>query len=281
MSSRSEPSPPGVRRLTVALVRTWTWRQWLLGIIYLLLAVVLIGCMFGFIKHSLPASVASRITHNSEGYVIALIVIPWIQFVRGRLAGQRREWPVTVAVGLVSVLIGILLILSHLPSAIRTLNEGFIAAGLLLPYVQLRRPLHRLLPVTVMVVAVLVAAVFNQSTEVTDLAEVWGAMVLLPLTFDFFDRGILDPAAPNRPGLRYTWLAVLVVLPIVCSVLLSHHELDGGVYAVVRYVSRCWEDFVAAALTTLCLSVVLGWTGRGDHRTAEAGESERALSAQQ
>lgn len=259
-------------------MRTWTWRQWLVGVIYLLLALVLIGCMFGFIKHGLPASVASRITHNSEGYVIALIVIPWMQFARGRLAGRQREWPTTVAVGVVSVLVGILLILSHLPSPIRTLNEGFIAAGLLLPYVQLRRPLHPLLPVSVMVVAVLIAAIFNQSTEVTDLAEVWGALVLLPLTLDVFDRGILDPSAPNRPWLRYTWLAVIVIVPIICSALLAHNDLSGTPYAVVRYISRCWEDFVAAALTTVCLSVVLGWTGRGDRRGARASESADALA---
>lgn len=260
-------------------MRAWTWRQWLVGIIYLLVGLVLISCMFAFVKDYLPASVASRVSHNSEGYVIALIVIPWIQFVRGRLAGLRREWPLTVAVGVVSVLIGILLILSHLPSPIRTLNEGFIAAGLLLPYVQLRRPVHPVLPVSVMVVAVLVAAIFNQSTEVTDLAEVWGALVLLPLTFDVFDRGILDTGAPNRPGLRYTWLAVLVVVPVVCSVLLAHHDLTDVVEALASYVSRCYEDFVAAVLTTLCLSVVLGWTGRGDRRTAEPSESAGALPA--
>ena len=78
-------------RIRSAVMRAWTWRQWLVGIIYLLVGLVLISCMFAFVKDYLPASVASRVSHNSEGYVIALIVIPWIQFVRGRLAGLRRR----------------------------------------------------------------------------------------------------------------------------------------------------------------------------------------------
>lgn len=260
-------------------MRTWTWRQAGAVVVYLLLGFVLISCMFSFVHAYLPHSLATRVAHNSEGYVIALIVIPWIQFARDRLFGRPSEWPLTVTAGVVSVLVGILLILSDLPSPIRTLNEGFIAAGLLLPYVQLRRPLRWALPVAVVVVGVLVATVFNQNSEVTDLAEVWGGLVLLPLTFDLFDRGILDPSAPNRPWLRYSWLAVLVVVPVACSVLDARNALTGVAGQVVHYVSRCNEDFVAAILATLCLSVILGWTGRGDRRGAEAPTSGATVAA--
>lgn len=254
-------------------MRTWSGRQILAALIYLVVAVVLVACLVPFLKDVLPAHLATQVGHNSEGYVIALIVIPWIAAARPRLAGTRAEWPVTVLVGLVAVAVGVLLIVSDLPSRIRTLNEGFIAAGLLLPYVQLRRPVPRALPWCVLVVAVLVAVLFNHNSEVTDLAEVWGALVLVPLTVDVFDRVIQDPAAPVRQWLRWPWLAVLVVVPVLCSYLDSRDDVTGVLNQVVHYVARCNEDFVAAVLISLVLGVVLGGAGRGrlSGTTAEAG----------
>lgn len=243
-------------------MRTWSGRQALAALIYVVVAVVLAGCLVPFLKDVLPGHVATQVGHNSEGYLMALILLPWVGLVRGRLAGTRAEWPVTVLVGLVLIGVGVLLVVSDLPSRIRTLNEGFIAAGLLLPYLQPRRPLPRALPWCVLVIAVLVAVLFSNNTEVTDLAEVWGALVLIPLTVDVFDRGVLSPAAPTRSWLRWTWLGLLVVVPVACSWLDSRADVTGALNQVVHYVARCNEDFIAAVLLSLVFSVVLGGVGR-------------------
>lgn len=256
-------------------MRTWTGRTALSAVFYVALAVVMAACVVPFVS-VLPHSLATRVAHNSEGYVIALVLIPWIQFVRPRLAARRAEWPVTVAVGLLCIAIGILLIATGLPSRIRTLNEGFIAAGLLVPYVQLRRPVPRALPVVGAVLAVLIAVVFDHNSAITDLAEVWGALVLIPLALDVVDRGILDPAARTSVVARYGWYAALVVVPLVCAVLDFGMHVTGVLYQVVHYVGRANEDFVAAVLISLALAVILGRTG--PHREEPQVASTRDTS---
>jgi hypothetical protein len=247
-------------------MRSTTGRTVLTAVFYVVLAVVLAACLVPFVS-VLPHAAAQRVAHNSEGYVLALILVAWIQFARPRLAGRRAEWPATVAVALAVLAVGVLLIASDLPSRIRTLNEGFLAAGLLVPYVQLRRPVPRALPLLVPAIAVLVAVAFDHNSEVTDLAEVWGALVLIPLTVDLFDRGVLDPDARTSPALRYGWYAALVVVPIGCAALDFGVHVTGVLYQVVHYVGRCNEDFVAALLLSLALAVIAGRTGR------PAGES--------
>jgi hypothetical protein len=242
-------------------MRSATWRTALTAVFYVVLAVVLAACLVPFVS-VLPHAVALRVAHNSEGYVLALILVAWIQFARPRLAGRRAEWPAALTVAVALVAVAVLLIASDLPSRIRTLNEGFLAAGLLVPYVQLRRPVPRALPVLVPVIAVLVAVVFDHNSEVTDLAEVWGALVLIPLAVDLFDRGILDPDARTSPALRYGWYAALVVVPIGCAVLDFGMHVTGALYQVVHYVGRCNEDFVAALLLSVALAVIAGRTGR-------------------
>src|SRR3954465_8051260 len=194
-------------------MRTRSVRQILATIVYVVVAVVLVGCLVPFWADVLPAWAATSVTHNSEGYLIALVLVPWIVYARPRLAGRRAQWPVAIAVGAILLAIGFVLIATDLPSRFRTLNAAFIALGLLVPYVQIRRPLPRGLTPAVVVIGVLVAAIFNHNGTVTDLAEVWGALVLLPIGLDLVDRGILDPAARTSAVLRYGWYAVLVVLP--------------------------------------------------------------------
>ena len=242
-------------------MRSGRWRPALSAVFYVVLVVVLAACLVPFVR-VLPHSLALRVAHNSEGYVLALILIPWIQFARPRLAGRGAEWPAAVAVALACLAVGVLLIASDLPSRIRTLNEGFLAAGLLVPYVQLRRPVPRVLPVLVAAIGVLIAVAFDHNTEVTDLAEVWGALVLIPLTLDLVDRGILNPTARTSRALRYGWYAALVVVPIGCAVLDFGVHVTGVLYQVVHYVGRCNEDFVAALLISLALAVIAGRTGR-------------------
>ena len=238
---------------------------------YVVLVVVLAACVVPFVS-VLPHSVAQRVAHNSEGYVLALILIPWLQYVRPRLAGRRSEWPVALAAALACVAVGVLLIASDLPSRIRTLNEGLLAAGLLVPYVQLRRPLPRAVPVLVAVIAAVVAVAFDHNSEVTDLAEVWGALVLIPVGLDLVDRGILDPTARTSPVVRYCWYAALAVVPIGFAVLDFGVRVTGSLHQIVFYVGRCNEDFVAAFLISLALAVIAGCTGaeRSAVRPADA-----------
>jgi hypothetical protein len=243
---------------------------------YGVLVLVLAACLVPFTS-VLPHSLALRVAHNSEGYVIALILIPWIQFLRPRLAGRRAGWPVATAVAVTCLVVGVLLIASDLPSRIRTLNEGFLAAGLLVPYVQLRRPVPRILPVVVAAIGVLIAVVFDHNSEVTDLAEVWGAIVLIPLAVDLIDRGILDPAARTSRVLRYGWYAALVVVPIGCAVLDFGLHVTGVLYEVVHYVGRCNEAFVAALLISLALAIIDGRTGRHSDSGATRQRAARAV----
>ena len=94
------------------------------------------------------------------------------------------------------------LLASDLPSRWRTLNETFLALALLLPYLQLRRPLPRALPSGIAVVLLVVVVAFESTAAVTDLAETFGILILAPVAFDLVDRGILDP----QPAARTRWL---------------------------------------------------------------------------
>ena len=257
-------------------MRTWSGRQALAALLCAVIAVVLVGCLVPFWADLLPKSAATSVTHNSEGYLIALVLVPWILYARPRLAGRRAQWPVAIAVGAVLLAIGFVLIATHLPSRFRTLNEAFIVLGLLVPYVQIRRPLARGLAVAVAVIGILVAVIFNHNGAVTDLAEVWGGLVLVPIGLDLVDRGILDPSARTSTVLRYAWYAVLVVLPSVFHAVRPHVGTSDVLGQSVDYVARCWEDFIAAFLISLILAVVLGRTGR--NRASAAGPREVAVT---
>src|SRR5688500_13359197 len=89
------------------------------GGLLLLMAAILLELLGGV----LPDGLARRIGFNSEGYTLALMVAAWIEFVRPRLLGSRRQWPVTLGVSLACAAIGIALLSTDLPSRFRTLNE--------------------------------------------------------------------------------------------------------------------------------------------------------------
>ena len=210
----------------------------------------------------LPDAVASRIAHNSEGLLLALVIAAWIQFVRPRLAGTRREWPVTLLVGAVLLAAGIALLLTDLPSRFRTLNEPLLAAALLVPYLQVRRPLPP--RVAGLLTAVVLAGVvaFNRTAIITDLAEMLAALVLVPIAFDLVDRGILDARARTSGALRAGWYAVLVLAPIAFSVVQYQIGVDGLLGEAFRYAVRIAEIFICLLLVEVFFTVVLGRTGR-------------------
>jgi len=224
--------------------------------------VVTVGVLGQLFAEILPGSVASRIGHNSEGVVLALLVAPWIEFARPRLAGTSREWPVTLAVAALCTVIALLLLQSDLPSRFRTLNETFLAAAVVIPYVQLRRPLPGRLPVVASAVVLAVIVVANRTAVVTDLAETLAVLLLVPIGFDVVDRGILDPQATTSPRLRLGWYVAMVVAPIAFSVLEYNIGFEGIVGEATRYAVRVAEAFIFMLLVELYFTVVQGRVGR-------------------
>lgn len=238
------------------------WNRTVLGIVfYGGLTAVLLGIWFEIFPMFLPAAVADRIGHNSEGVLLTLLLALWIQYARTNLFGSSREWPLTSAAASACLAIAIFLLLTDLPSRFRTLNETFLAATVLIPYVQVRRPLPSNLA-TWLSVAMLVTIVFSQRTQIgTDLAESLGVLVLAPIGFDIVDRGILDPEAPTSTRLRYAWYVTLVVTPIAFSLLEYRLDLSGAAGEVTRYAVRIAEAFLFMLLVEMYLAVGLGRTG--------------------
>src|SRR5215218_5401737 len=171
-------------------------RQRLLPIVfYGGLLLVLASILFQWLGRIAPDAISTRVGHNSEGYLAAVVVAGWIQYVRPRLTGHRREWLVTALAAAAALAVGLLLVASDLPSRWRTLNETFLALALLLPYLQLRRPLLRAVPIAIAVALFGSLVAFESTAAVTDLAETFGILILAPIGLDLVDRGILDRAA--------------------------------------------------------------------------------------
>lgn len=218
---------------------------------YAAVAAVLLGVLAQVLPLLLPESLAVRIGHNSEGLLLALVLAPWIQFVRPRLAGTDREWLLTGLAAGLCLALGLFLIVTDLPSRFRTLNEPLLAAALLLPYVQLRRPLPGRTAVWAAMGVLAVTVAFNRTAIVTQLAEMLAALILVPLALDVFDRAILDREAETSRPVRYGWYAFLVLAPIVFSVLEYRVGFDGLLGEALRYSVRIAEVFLTLVLVEL------------------------------
>jgi hypothetical protein len=225
--------------------------------------VVVVGVLAQLFAEVLPDRVASGIGHNSEGVVLALLLALWIELARPRLAGTNREWPVTLVVAAICTISALLLLQSDLPSRFRTLNETFLAAAVVIPYLQLRRPLPDRLAIAASAGVLAAVVVGNRTGVVIDLAEALAVLVLVPIGFDLVDRGILDPQARTSPRLRLGWYVGLVVAPIVFSVLEYQVGFDGILGEATRYSVRVAEAFIAMLLVELYLTVGLGRVGQG------------------
>ncbi len=226
------------------------------------LTLLLAGVLAQVFSEVAPKGVANRINHNSEGYLLALLVGAWIQFVRDRLRGARWEWPVVGAVAVTCAAIALALLASDLPSRFRTLNEALLAAAAVIPYVQLRRPLPRKLAGGLAGAFLFVTVAANRTAIVTELAETLAALILAPVAFDIVDRGILEPDAPTSRRLRYGWYAVLVAVPIAFSVLEYGLHLSGAAGEVTRFGVRLAEMFICVLVIEIYFSVGLGRVGR-------------------
>lgn len=214
----------------------------------------------------LPGGVGRSVAFDSEAYVVVLLLAPWIQYVRPRLAGTAWQWPIAAAAAAACVVVGVLLYRSDLPSQFRTLNEAFLA-GIMIAYVQPRRPVPRWIPVVIAAGLLAVIVVASDTRLVTDLAEGLGVVILLPLAVDVFDRRILEPAAPRSPALTYAWYAFLVLAPIIFSVLNRAVDSGNALDSAARYGVRPQEAFVAVPLLGLYFAVL---------RSARDRESSRS-----
>lgn len=219
------------------------------------LLVVLAGVLLEFWAEVLPSGLASQVGHNSEAFGLVLGLGAWIQFARPRLQGSTREWPVTGAVALGCLAAGVGLLASDWPSRFRTLNETLLALAVLVPYVTLRRRPGpgRAVAATIVILVVVVLA---QPTQLgTDLAETFGMIMLAPLAFDVFDRGILRQDAAVAGRVRIGWYAALVVTPIMLSALQYRVEVGGLAGDLTRYGVRIHEAFIAMLLLGLYFAV--------------------------
>jgi hypothetical protein len=226
------------------------------------LALVLALILLQLLDEVLGKRLATHIGHNSEAYLAALVLSAWIQYVRPRLAGRRAEWPTALLVGVIMLVIGIALVQTHLPSRFRTLNEAFIALGILIPYVQARRPLNRIVSYGLPGVVLLLVLVVGDRGVVRDQAESAAMLILIPIGLDLIDRGILQSDAVTSVRVRWSWYAALVLIPIVFVALRKGAHVDGWAGNRMLYSQRGLEGYIATFFIEVYFAVFLGWVGR-------------------
>ena len=226
------------------------------------LALVLALILLQLLDEVLGKRLATHIGHNSEAYLAALVLSAWIQYVRPRLAGRRAEWPTALLVGVIMLVIGIALVQTHLPSRFRTLNEAFIALGILIPYVQARRPLNRIVSYLLPGVVLLLVLVVGDRGVVRDQAESAAMLILIPIGLDLIDRGILQSDAVTSVRARWSWYAALVLIPVVFVALRKGAHVDGWAGNRMLYSQRGLEGFIATFFIEVYFAVFLGWVGR-------------------
>jgi hypothetical protein len=193
----------------------------------------------------LPGALAGQVSRNSEGLVILLAVSVWIEFVRRRSRSAARGWRIALVAAAAWLGIGLLLRYAPVPSQLATLNEAALALVILVPYLQVRRPLPWwgwLVPLA----SVAIPLIGGANSVTTDLAEAFGALVLIPLCVDAIDRGILDGS--GVPIVRVlVWMAFLVGAAVALHTLVDFTPSGIGA-EVFRYIARVTEDIYAALL---------------------------------
>jgi hypothetical protein len=240
---------------------------------------LLLGVLFKEWVNILPKHLAGQIGHNSEGYLIALVLAVWIQFVRPRLAGSRSEWPTTIVVALAFLGLTIAMLTTDWQSRFKTLNEGTLGIALLLPYVQLRRPLPRRVAMWAAIAVFVITAVTIKTVATIDMAETYGMVFLGIIGFDIIDRGILDRDAVTSVAKRWLWYASLILAPVVFAVIdhYNHGRSTGVVGLPIRWLVRITEAFIFALFVEVFFAVGLGRTGARETPTATPVEASRPV----
>lgn len=251
------------------------------GALFVLLAAVATGIT----GHLLPSTLASKVGYNSEGYLFALIVTPWVYYV-ARHPGGRWRMPVAVMIGLLWIFVGWGLLNSSLPSPIKTLNEPALALGVVLPYVTLRRPLNQWVP-GALVLGALITIVLGMSAArpapgvrmgsdnwVIYLGEGVFLVLLTIIALDLVEQWMLNPSATRATWvLRAAFYAILVATPITVSALgRSMRVGDQWSSMILNYLGRVHEAFVGTLLVCGTLLLVSWFERRERNR-----EAHRAL----
>lgn len=220
----------------------------------------------------LPKSVAKPIGYDSEGFFLALVLAAWIQFACWRL-DRRRLGVCALCLSALFLAIGIGLLVTDLPSPVKTLNEASIALAVLIPYVSLRRPLGSwpLFASAALTAMVFVGAAIRPDSLVVNLAETMVALIIAPWVFDLFDRRVLDPTAPGAWRMRLCGYALLIAIPVIVVLLGTARRTEGGMFNdVLHYLGRSQESFVGILLTVGFLSLLVGMAhSHPARRTAE------------
>ncbi|WP_458040318.1 MULTISPECIES: hypothetical protein [Bacteria] len=234
-----------------------TSKRVVLWLFYGGLALLLLLVVSGALDLLAP-SIARRVAYNSEAYLFALILGAWIQFGLPRLRPQRLlRW--ALALASVWALIGVTLAITDLPSRIKTLNEPALALALLIPYVALHRSTRRwmLAAAPALIALTIWAVIWSPDSWIIDQAETIGFVVLAMLTFDVFDRRLLDPGAPSPRAIRWAWYVFMILEPIVVSALGTDIRSEDGPFGLtLTYLGRIHESFVGVLLVALILHLV-------------------------
>lgn len=227
------------------------------------LLILLVGVLAQLWSALLPGSLATRIGHNSEGYLFTLVLAAWIQYVRPRLAGAPREVIATAAAAVLALATGLGLLASGWDSRFVTLNETCIALSVLIPWTQVRGPWSCRLALAISGVALVLMVVGGERVPlVTDQAEALGFLLLVPLALGVVDTGVLDPTTTTSTARRWLWYVAMLAVPVVLSTLEYRIEVDGLLGTGTRFGVRITESFIGTLLLSAYLAIGLGRTGR-------------------
>ncbi|USQ80448.1 hypothetical protein NF556_01930 [Ornithinimicrobium faecis] len=247
---------------------------WVVLVVSMGLLLLLAAGAAGLTSEFLPPAFASKIVYNSEGYLFAAVLTPWIYFI-ARQPGTRWTIPVSILLGLLWLTIGLGLLNSSLLGSVKTLNEPAIALGILLPYLTLRRPLARWVP-SALVCAILITVglgmfrarpvpgvSMDSDNWVIYLGEGIFLVLLSVVALDLVERWMLDPSAARLHLVRRAlFYAVLVLTPIVVSALgRSARVGDQWSSMSLNYLGRVHEAFVGILLVCGTLLLV-SWNER-------------------
>lgn len=227
------------------------------------LFLVLVLIVIGSLADLLPG-IGGHVSRNSEGLLMALLLSAWIEFARPALGSSVRAWLLTAAAAAGCLIVALLLLVDGVPTSLRTLNEAFFALVVLLPYVQLARPLPR--PAWVVpVVAVFVPILGADSGVAVILAETFAFLLLIPLALDVGDRSILEPERPRNLPVVVGWLLLVIAVPVVLH-LVRPADPANLLEELAYYLSRTTEAYVAV----VCLHAYFSFL-----RPAVRGRSRR------
>jgi hypothetical protein len=230
---------------------------------YVVMAISLVVVVTKLPTHVLPGGLAHEIDDESEAFPIVLVFCAYVQFVRRpQLAAGRSLWPWAVAIAVLSWVIAWLMLHVSMSQSLVTLNESFVAIGVMVLYACLPRPIPWSPVITV--VAIVLLVVLHSNSFVITQAESLVPIALLPISFDWADRTILDARAEDTPVRRAVWCVLLLLVPLVSR---AHVDL-GSAHDVLHYPRRATEGFVALFVIHVYFSYILGARWRDDTSAA-------------